>query len=1602
MVIGVLASCDGTPSEETNTSEEVTTSQNAEESTTTDKETETNASTATEESEKETEVETDEGIVDVKYEGKDAHIVNGAYELTNGVSAYFSDYTRKQFTVVNQNMSFEYNLDKDGDQLITYIKNKNGVPYVENTMDVFVRMTDGNTYYSSKSVFDAKANIHRLGVYLYEIHFEEQVFTDGYTVKRTQRLPMDIKSTKHMTVLDSFALEGNFQIDTNAEDPQVVLNNIDYDADIYNFLEVDIKVDARVGSNMELFIQAGSQTRFNQEQSYNLTIQNDGEYHTYLIPLYSIYDYTGELKGLRFDFSGADGLVSIKNVKLLAADLGDAPSSLTLCRSFSTYSDKLHQTIQVVATVETDNIEAIGMVTRIPSEKVAKLVVKDASDTHETIDGVDWSSMEYVGFDIVDAGIFGYILPFDGKGGNIKVELIDGNYVIEQTKAPENNIISPSIAGTDNANDFYMGQRIYTDDGHDFTEFLHEAYCERNPIKDMFIRVSEETSDEAKYVGYDSLRGIYEFYIDGPKGGFSIPYNKYPNKHFKLEFDIVGDTVDRRMYVLAASKTTTLESAVLLNEHDMLLPVAIEVGKNFSEAAGDRTIYDMDDVGYSESIFPVFVEARSRENSYTLLHPYQNWGKYPLKQISWIKYYAPYYHVSTGVTETNCIVPWYWTKLPRSFNTLPDFRGMSSPFWENGEPQHTSCGFHTFLQYTDSESNFVASENVSTTIDSYGPTYMDVIMDNLSDDGKIKVTYIHTEMPQTDENRCYYEMKYEVLEDVTIADFKKDFAFYSVRSNDNGGTYTKVGYLDVNNESQVVDALTEGEHVSYVLGDQSPYFSFFHMDTWTNVNGYSNVGFVVYNSEFIIGGEKVTPNFIVTDKIGTLSLSLNLDEVTLKAGDTFTINAIIMPWGWQGGDYERDDPDWNVREVRENSCLAPLTATAIENCEVLEESVFLPKLTSTNGKNATFTLSGGENNVTVRIYGFDILTAPKVEELIDDEWTEYVLNSSTTPDVSGNLHYYDGYGVHYDGEGKFSYSFVTTMTDGAPRTFRISAEESFKPWPAEPVNKFSNNENHLNLYFDPEEISNLLIGTQYISAAELSDDYSYVRLYGKGTAQAEAYMVFTADKDYEIDTMTGQYLVFKYRLPTTNKTKATLFDIYANTGSTAPNNSYRIQTKAIQEDGEWHTIVVDMSSKFTAKDGEYFAQHIRIDFFNTPMPDTDYIDVAYFGAHHSLAEIAEINRDLETFTLITASETIKIDTSTGEKYQVKYLDEASGLTESTLEYAGHVDTINGMTYGVGGNSLAGIGVIEYNSKTLDGALLKLGGWTVVRGGVANYIWSADNGLTWHDATLNSVTAADSKILAGAASRLGITGDAQATYFTVDDTLRASFQNGKMVIDLSEYDGQKVDVVIAAVPVADKTTICPIVYISGVSVLKSVPLVQLDEPIDLTGFVDADSEYSGSRYPFVGQIDSINGVTVGSGFNSLTGLSNENAIFNYNAAITDCKLTLKGWVVIEGSVKNFVWSADNGKTWNTISSAGIYSLSATILSRAGSDSYRLNNTHTFDSRSATSGGFQTNGIVVDLTAYKGSTVDILVAAVPAADEGTPTICPVVYIKGIQVK
>ncbi len=1350
--------------------------------------------------------------------------------LANGVKTYYN-VNRTQYTVENLNMTLTFPLAGDS-KTLTALTNKNGGVYVQNTMDAFIEMEDGNVYYSSGSSVSARANVYRLGYYYYDVHFLDQNFIGEYEFSASEDMDMkllrdhcssSVSSSKLRKASDGYYIEMKI---ADSTDPYIHTgtNAFKYSTDTYNAISISIKSES--ASSAKLYFVAGSFTDFNDSQNIGFSIANDGEYHEYIIFLDSGVDYTGDFTAFRLDIDGsANETICIKDVKVLGVNT-DAPN-VVLDRTFHTYSDKLHQALHFVAKETTTGIASVGLLTKVASDTVDKLVVKDANGLHDTLDGVDWASAEYVGFDIKNVGIFGYILPVHKNSGTLTVTLTDGNYVIKQTSSLQSQNGTINVPNNSTDNDYFMGQRIYTDESHEFTAFLQEAEWERNPL--------ESVTSEG-FVKYDSIRGDYLFTIDG--SGFNTPFFTQWNYHYSVNAKFTSD-VDRPVYIRTQTWSGCLENAVLLSDKDMVLPVLMEVAKNFV-GEHEEPLFDAGDAQYGETMFPMVISA-DKPLEFTVLNVYQNWGNFPIKQLSSIQYFWPYYHLSVGTTETSCISPWYGS---RDLWTLPDFRSISMPYWfelegehYSNQPQHTHAGYQYFLQYTDSDGNYSATENIKNTIDSSGPVYAEVGMEYISDDGRIKVTYTHLELPQTDELRTHYVINYEILEDITISDFANDFSFYSFEGY--AGHYTKLGYLDEKNQIVNKDANGSETAEKIVLGDNCPYVSLYGLDAVNNswATNNANIGFVIKDSNIVIGGEEYTGNFVITGTKYLYSLSLDLGEVTLKAGDTMSIAMVISPWGW----YTSTD-DTNMQKIRENTCLDPLTVTVNDGEKI--ESTYLPRVLSTNGTSAEFTVSGGTNNQAVRVYGFNKLTVPKIYELVNGEWQEYVVSSANSPDKNGYANYYDGYYAYYDGDGTYSYAFAFNMDNVESRTFKIVVDEDFKGWPKkqEPVD-----EELANVYVPAADIYTNYSGDRGLGNVLLqSDDGDYVRFYASGSHN-EAFATVYRNATNEI---TGQYIFVKYRIPSTN-TETMEFQFFTSTSKTGADGvGDYLSAYTLENDDEWHLLIVDVAvSNLTFfqpdSNGEYSAKYLRFDMFNVPASAESYVDVAYIGMADSIENICKLEHsmkeesnyvtqaDLSRNRRLAASYDVEtgtvIEGSVEDDVNVEYIKAESGKVICKAPYLSRIDFINGKGDGDGfydnrggSSNLTGyIDVMDLKDFDLGAQYIVLSGWAVVYGGWDGMVYSLDGGLTWQEATLYNIDALAEASDAMITATENATGQGGFAAYKEN----CNFQGGETTLDqaigikadLSAYAGQTVNITFAAVSAENNNELCLIMHFKNVTV-----------------------------------------------------------------------------------------------------------------------------------------------------------------------------------------
>ncbi|MBO4423871.1 MAG: hypothetical protein J5879_10545, partial [Clostridia bacterium] len=686
---------------------------------------------------------------------------------------------------------------------------------------------------------------------------------------------------------------------------------------------------------------------------------------------------------------------------------------LLLERSYHTYPDKMHEQLRVVSTGSYKDGGYFGTKIEIPASNVRKMVMYDGNEEYNGIpEGFDFSSLEYIGFDIKGAGVFGLIMPA-ALNGTIKVELKDSKYIITREVK-----IGDQLNATESCQIYH---RLYTTDSHQFNDLRKQAYIERNPLTDIQL-VSNASG--SKVFGYNKIRGCYDVFTTG--AGFVDAYRNTPDKQIKVNVVVTGDgVVDRTVYFNIYTVSGALECSAVLDQELSLLPIPVQVSKNFGGEYEEKN-YDPNDNSFGgEAYFPVTVAA-DESRRMTVLHLYQNWGNYPLKQLSSISFIQPYYHLSIGVTETNCIAPYF--VFGKDGWTLPDFRSNSAPMW-NSQPQHTSTGRLFFLEYKkESSGNVYLSESQSADIASAGPVYADVSMDYLSDDGSIEVTYRHVELPQTDENRTMYEIRMKVLKDLSISSFSKNFSIFKFDGRYAGAIYKKIGYLDENNECVTEDVNTKRKISRIVkLGTECPYVSVFEpvfTVPGSEVTNAVNFALIIKDQDITIGGQKYTGNLAFRENCVSnqthIELTLDLDDVTLRAGDEINIDMVLLPWGETAS--KNDD---NVRNVREDTCLDPYKLDA--KVGTVMKDTYVPMVRAENNV-AEFTLSGVRSNAVVRVYGFSGYEPPEFLVFEDGKWEDLELEGENG---------YDGYQVYYDEDGTYSFAFVLDMDEQQSYELRV-------------------------------------------------------------------------------------------------------------------------------------------------------------------------------------------------------------------------------------------------------------------------------------------------------------------------------------------------------------------------------------------------------------------------------------------------------------------------------------------------------------------------------------------------------------------------------------
>ncbi len=695
---------------------------------------------------------------------------------------------------------------------------------------------------------------------------------------------------------------------------------------------------------------------------------------------------------------------------------------LHLEKGYHMYSDKLHQQFRIIASGDSEYVEAFGFELKVNRNTVNSFELKVGDETLDTLaDGTyTYDDLEYFALDIKDAGVIGIINA--GHETKVSVTVSAKRIIVKQYI---------ELNGVSANKDYTFANRLYTDETHTFDGIKKANYEEQNPLTDANITV--EDKDGAKFLGYNNLTGAYDFAIDGQ--GFNVSYFQQRQKHFAEHITIKN--ADTRNIYIAVETIFPAEGAALVAGENTLIPVPLQVGKNFGHEK-EEPIYNPSDAKYGETILPFVLEG-GKEYDFTVLNIYQEWGAQGIniKQLSSIEYYISYYHLSTGVTETNCIAPYYSAYNKGSFGTswiLPDFRGPSGKFWANtetqtGDPQYNSVG--SVYGPTNDPTFAKLAEYTGSDIHYAGLTYADLNYSYIDADGKYSYTMRHVEMPQTDESRTCYTIEFTFLEDTEINNKQFSIIGFDGRK----GIYSSAAYLNENGEHTVISNPTvENDPKVYKLNNDGSYFTFYGLpDNLTFETG--NFGLIVKDFEIIQGGSESDIGLAFLNDLRTMphwgkmnygSLTLS-ENASFKAGDTIKVDIILLPYGEIG-----QDDCQNVLNVYQDSVANEIKINAAVG--TLGNDTWVPTVIAENNM-AEFTVTGGTSNGTseviyaLKVQGFDKLTTPKIYENVNGEWVEYKYSTERG---------YDGYGVLTEGDS-LTYTFTFKQTE-AGRTFKIVAE----------------------------------------------------------------------------------------------------------------------------------------------------------------------------------------------------------------------------------------------------------------------------------------------------------------------------------------------------------------------------------------------------------------------------------------------------------------------------------------------------------------------------------------------------------------------------------
>lgn len=517
-------------------------------------------------------------------------------------------------------------------------------------------------------------------------------------------------------------------------------------------------------------------------------------------------------------------------------------------------------------------------------------------------------------------------------------------------------------------------------DGKNATELFA---AETDPLP-----ASDFATTDGHWLGYDPRSGLYLLALHSHREAFTFENAwKVASRRMVTPITVPAPPVPRQITVLARTGTGNLEAGLLADPHGFPRAIPAFVAKNF---AGENE--ETDDRAFGDIIFPLAL-GTDQPREHLVMGLYQNWGRLMLKQVSSIRFFNIYWHLSTGLSETTCFTH-AWMDIRNTLVSIPDFRPYSGPFLM-GQPQHDCFAWPGFLNY-ETKDGTVRPMYRRTEFHSVAPCLAHFTMHFRTSDDTADLRVESWEIPQTDEARTFLRIRYEWDRPAAIeGDARRNFRWlqmfekYPVRD---------LVWLDAESRERSVAAKPGSKFpLGAPLARKWPYAGAHE--------GRDHLGSLMLVTKFSgrLGGQPVDRVHLTADfrkDDGTYAFTTGSSALVLQPGDFIEAEVLLMPHGEVTTPFHKPNRErlhWGERP--------PVVSQVATGTKVRD----FPALVRAADDAAAFRVKGGLNMLPLIVEGFSTRAVPLLWK--DGLWQDQ------------QHHGGDGYQVDRAADGTFRFTF---------------------------------------------------------------------------------------------------------------------------------------------------------------------------------------------------------------------------------------------------------------------------------------------------------------------------------------------------------------------------------------------------------------------------------------------------------------------------------------------------------------------------------------------------------------------------------------------------